>query len=69
MFKEGKKLHLYVNYCDLNSIIIKIHHFLLLICEAVYGRVIDVITSAHGMRSEDYYVKLHFLKALNRKIL
>ena len=39
------------------------------ICEAVYKRVINVVTSAHEMRSEDYYVELHFLKALNRKIL
>ena len=39
------------------------------ICEAVYGRVIDVATSAHEIRSEGYYVGLHFLEALNRKIL
>ena len=39
------------------------------ICEAVYERVIDVATSAHRMRSEDYYVELHFLEALNRKVL
>ena len=38
-------------------------------CEAVYERVVDVATSAHGMRSEDYYVGLHFLRTLNRKIL
>ena len=38
-------------------------------CEAVYERVIDVATSAHRMRSKDYYVRLHFLEALNRKIL
>ena len=37
-------------------------------CEIVYERVIDVVTSAHEMRSEDYYVGLHFLEALNRKI-
>ena len=39
------------------------------LCEAVYGRVIDVATPAHRMRSENYYVELHFLEALNRKIL
>ena len=35
----------------------------------MYERVINVVTSAHEMRSEDYYVKLYFLKILNRKIL
>ena len=39
------------------------------LCETVYERVIDVATSAHGMRSESYYVGLHFLEALNRKVL
>ena len=29
-------------------------------CETVYERVIDVVTSAYGMRSENYYVKPHF---------
>ena len=38
-------------------------------CETVYERVIDVVTSAHEMRSEDYYVELHFIKTLNRKVL
>ena len=42
---------------------------ILMICETVYGRVIDVATSAHGIRSGSYYVELHFLGALNRKIL
>ena len=37
--------------------------------EVVYRRVIDVVTSAHEMRSEDYYVELHFLETLNCKIL
>ena len=36
--------------------------------ETVYKRVINVVTSAHEMRSESYYVGLHFLEALNRKI-
>ena len=34
----------------------------------MYERVIDVVTSEHKMRSESYYVELHFLEALNRKI-
>ena len=38
-------------------------------CKTVYERVIDVVTSAHEMRSESYYVELHFLEALNSKIL
>ena len=38
-------------------------------CETVYERVIDVATPAHEMRSGDYYVELHFLKVLNRKVL
>ena len=39
------------------------------VCETVYERVIDVATSARRMRSKDYYIELHFLEALNRKIL
>ena len=39
-----------------------------LYCETVYERVINVATSAHRMRSENYYVELHFLEALNRKV-
>ena len=35
--------------------------------EVVYERVIDVATSMYSVRSENYYVKLHFLRALNRK--
>ena len=38
-------------------------------CEVVYERVVDVAIPAHEMRSKNYYVELHFLKALNRKIL
>ena len=38
-------------------------------CETVYERVINVVTLAYWMRSEDYYIKLHFLKVLNYKIL
>ena len=34
----------------------------------MYERMINVATSAHEMRSEAYYIKLHFLKALNRKM-
>ena len=39
------------------------------LCKIVYERVINVVTSAHWLRSENYYVKLHFLKTLNYKIL
>ena len=39
------------------------------VCEIVYERVINVVTSAHWFRSKNYYIELHFLKALNRKIL
>ena len=59
VFKKDEKLHLCVNYKNLNTII----------CESVYERVIDVATSTHEIRSRDYYVKLHFLETLNRKIL
>ena len=45
----------------------ELHHQI--VCETVYGRVIDVVTPAHEMRSEGYYVGLHFLEALNRKVL
>ena len=38
-------------------------------CEVVYGRVVDVATPAHWLRSGGYYVGLHFLGALNRKVL
>ena len=38
-------------------------------CKAVYKRVINVVTLAHEMRSEDYYIKLHFLETLNHKVL
>ena len=38
-------------------------------CEIVYERVADVVTSAYKVRYENYYIKLYFLKALNRKIL
>ena len=53
-------------YVDRNTFFII---FEIVSCEAVYERVINVITSAHGMRSENYYVKLHFLETLNRKVL
>ena len=43
--------------------------FYIVRCEVVYGRMVDVVTPAHWLRSEGYYVELHFLKALNRKIL
>ena len=38
-------------------------------CEIVFKCIIDVAILAHWLRSEDYSVELHFLKALNRKIL
>ena len=41
----------------------------LLYCEIVYERMIDIVTPAHEMCSENYYVELHFLNALNYKIL
>ena len=46
-----------INHCDQFS------------CEIMYKRVTDVATSAHRIRYENYYIKLYFLKALNRKIL
>ena len=38
-------------------------------CETVYKHMIDVATSAHWICSESYYIELHFLKVLNRKII
>ena len=38
------------------------------IYKAVYERVIDIVISAYWLRSKNYYVELHFLKALNRGI-
>ena len=39
-----------------------------LLCEVVYGRVIDVATPARRVRSGDYSAGLYFLEALNRKV-
>ena len=59
MFSESKKIY------EMKESFQYIYAFA---CKAVYERVINVVTSAHGMRSESYYVELHFLETLNRKI-